>query len=157
MGIATLERSRPRTARAFRGNDRVTRNPNSYYSDTLLCSCERNTPNGITGKRRHLKGPEKLVCDDAEKQALVARCKVTAIFSANIRYQTDTRQYLYNLRRYLAEKVWSERRIIPYFAPSTTRKPLETDTEIAIEYYVLRRRMPGQPIKRLDNMPPMHD
>jgi len=43
MGIATLERSQaPGTARSFRGNGGVTRNPNGNCLDTLLCLCGHN-------------------------------------------------------------------------------------------------------------------
>lgn len=43
----------------------------------------------------------------------------------NTKYQKYTELYMYNLVLYQAKNVWSEREIIPYFAPSTTRNAFD--------------------------------
>lgn len=43
----------------------------------------------------------------------------------NTKYQKYTELYRYNLVLYQAKNVWSEREIIPYFAPSTTRNAFD--------------------------------
>lgn len=116
----------PGTARSFRGNGWVTRNPNGNCLDTLLCLCGHNPDIESNLWKVALSSPDWMSLWCTEELASVARCKVTMSSPMVVLYEIYTEIYMYNLVLYPAKNVWSEPGIMPYFAPSTTVNALSS-------------------------------
>ena len=121
MGTATLDRFQ---APARQGHFVVTTELPEIQTVTVWTPC--CVPMDTISNKKNwlikpLYGPFVWGFQNAVGTMSVARCKVTAILSRLVLSPLYIAIYMYNLVLYPAQKVWSEREIFPYFAPSTTR------------------------------------